>query len=132
MNIYLREPPTPVPPWMSKLVFGVIGKVVCFGHSTNKVNPCNTSNSQKEGDIIIEDTDELKASGKECLCERMGSNEEILLQMKKLSTKVEEDSRDDELKFMWKEIAKVLDRFFLLMFLLIQIGVFLCLFFSDR
>ncbi len=62
------------------------------------------------------------------MCDHNSLNYAILREIKKITAKMESDAEEEKLKFAWNEAAKILDRFCLLIFIMLKVGAIVMLF----
>ncbi len=114
MNVYLMDPPVPMSPLMQRVVFGMFGWMVCFKHE-NRVEPTLCSDDKSNSNLKIIDIDQ---KNKDFPPNVITTNHEdkLLVEIKKLTQKIEDDKEEERLKYEWKQAGKVLDRIFLIIF----------------
>ncbi len=56
MNVYLRDPPVPMSPLMRRIVFGIVGRLVCYKHQ-NRVEPESSGVEKYSRDLMTTDHD---------------------------------------------------------------------------
>ncbi len=56
MNVYLRDPPVPMSPLMRRIVFGIVGRLVCY-KPQNRVEPESSGVKKSHTDLMTTDHD---------------------------------------------------------------------------
>ena len=119
LNIYHREPLVSVPGWLKTTARCLSGTI------------CNTRvGNEPVGDKQEEnDTREPSAMG-EATCERQQSieNDAILSELRKITERLDSHGVDEKLREEWRNVGQALDRFFFLVFIIIQLSLTLVTF----
>jgi hypothetical protein len=143
LNLHHRDPSAPVPPWLHSVTYHFMAYAVCMrsqlrstarssvfqlcefsrdyarATSGNSVqhghhDDYSTSCAADDNGLCDHVSYLMKATGKKKVV-----LEEILKNVRHITYKMKENEEQDAIKAEWKLVAKVLDRFFLLFFVLL-------------
>ena len=146
LDLHHHEPSSPVPRWTRKLVFGVMAKILCMktpyqnetsslfqiAHGrlygppgTSKfaqnVDDCDEEDVLNENNImgihtlmrgLYDDLEAVMAPRK-----KRPLFDEILQHLRDITTKMKRNIKRDQVKEEWKMVAKIVDRFLLIIFM---------------
>ncbi len=126
MNIYLMDPPTPMSPLMRNIVFRYIGRLVYYKHQHRVEQEPGKPNMSSQS-LCVKNLENETIELSDTILTRT-TDGQLLLEIRKLTQKIEEDKKEDNFKYEWKEAAKVLDRVFLIIFGIIEVLISLILF----
>ena len=143
LNLHHRDPNAPVPMWLKWLAYDVMAPLVCM--TSHRVRPgpgvyqmCEFTRDFARSVPHHEEnnhTDESTLSSRlddESICEqvsylmknpvkRKALLEEIIKHLRQITAKIKETDDQDLLKAEWKAVAKILDRFFLIIFVCVVV-----------
>ena len=141
LNLHHRDPNAPVPRWLRHLTYNIMAPMVCMRSHINHRGSTVYQLCEFAKDYAMSvhenhaDTDQqapqtsLEDNG---ICDQMcylmkGSAkkkvllEEVVKHLRQITCKIKEQDEQDSLKAEWKIVAKILDRFFLILFVLLVI-----------
>lgn len=147
LNLHHRDPNAPVPRWLRHLTYNIMAPMVCMRSHTNTrgstvyqlcefakdyamtLHENHSDQDQREQQQQQTAQTSLDDNG---ICDHMcyimkGSAkkkillEEVVKHLRQITCKIKEQDEQDSLKAEWKIVAKILDRFFLILFILIVI-----------
>ena len=139
LDLHHHEATTPVPKWLRRLVFGCMGRLMCVYASVQHENSsvfqiahgklrktCEGSGEEEERlaehmdgynsvvkGLFYDDLEAIMAPRR-----RKPMLEEILQHLRDITTKMKRNIKRDQVKEEWKLLAKIIDRFLLVIFLL--------------
>lgn len=139
LDLHHHDATSPVPKWLRRLVFGCMGRLLCVYTSIQHENSsvfqiahgklrkaCEGSGEEEERlaenmdgmnnvvkSMIYDDLEAIMAPRK-----RKPVLEEILQHLRDITTKMKRNIKRDQVKEEWKLLAKIIDRFLLVIFLL--------------
>lgn len=143
LDLHHHEPNRPVPDWLRRIVFGILSRLM-FIDTPYKNEPTSSFFRQKkknlvkkrmkssiEGDHESEDINRPKNNSLNDDCleisllmkKKFYLFEEILLHLREITAKMRKNIKREQLNEEWKMVAKIIDRFLLLIFLLAIIGL---------
>lgn len=143
LNLHHRDPNRPVPPWLRHLSYDVLANIVCarnipptyqsgssstyqLQEMTNRMEGINSESN----DILLQNVQNIdggRVRGDEwSLVKRNTIDkrlllEEILKHLSQITGKLKDNEEQDSLQGEWKAVAMILDRFFLLIFVLLVV-----------
>lgn len=143
LELHHHEPNRPVPNWLRRIVFGVLSKLMFIetpykNESTSIFFPKRVKNVARKGlKIDIEEIRMFEDVKRQQNCSFIDESleiakqlrgkqhvfEEILQHLKEITTKMKKNIKREKLNEEWKMLAKIIDRFLLLIFLLAIIGL---------
>ena len=140
LDLHHHEPSTPVPKWLRRLVFGFMARIVCMrtpyqnessslfqiAHGTLR-HPLHDIDDEEEHRIeenhlpglthlmkgLYDDLEAVMAPKK-----KKPLFEEILQHLRDITTKMKRNIKREQIKEEWKMVAKIIDRFLLIVFVL--------------
>ena len=151
LNLHHRDPSAPAPKWLKNLTYNVLAPLVCMKsrepkkgktvyqlceftrdyamgtalndnyteyHTTNidsSATPMNHTSSLEDNGFNDQMYYLLKSGRKKVLLE------EVVQHLRKITFKIKEKDEQESLKSEWKNVAKILDRFFLMVFVFLVI-----------
>ena len=119
LNIYHREPLVPVPGWLKTTARCLSGTICNRRVGNEPVGDQQEENDTTEPSAMVEATCESKQSIE---------NEAIVGELRKITDRLDSHDADDELRKEWRNVGHALDRFFFLVFIVIQLSLTLVTF----
>lgn len=141
LDLHHHEPSSPVPRWLRRLVFGFMARILCmktpYGTESSSLFQIAHGRLRHTHVTSAEDCDEdiLEANNIAGITAVMRGLyddlesvmapkkkkplfEEILQHLRDITTKMKRNIRREQIKEEWKMVAKVIDRFLLVIFLI--------------
>ena len=116
LNVYHKVPLTPVPEWLKALI-----RRLRFISGSERVEDAPVNDDQKEKDVKKVSKTAATTGQKELVDESSG----ILNEVCKITDKMESHFAGENLREEWKIVGRVLDRFCFVIFMTIQMILFI-------
>lgn len=139
LNLHHRDPSAPVPRWLSRLTLNM-SSLVCMrdqvrqkgvtvyqlcelsqNHATSHAHENNVGGEPQSPFFEDLGGSERMNYGTSGSGKKQILLEEILKHLRQITDKLKEKEEQGSLKAEWKEVAKIMDRFFLLVFVLLVV-----------
>ena len=147
LNLHHRDPNAPVPTWLRKLTYNIMAPIVCMrSHTTNckgqavyqlceiardyavnlgGLSEPHSADSDSNLQYLPAEENNIGDQHYYMLGRTLGKKrmilEEILKHLRQITAKLKEREEQEALRAEWKVVAKILDRFFLMIFVCIVI-----------
>ena len=137
LDLHHQDASRAVPPWLRKLVFGYVARLLCFlnpykqecmrlrevaatnsfrvkyeGVNRDETNGRERTSSGKNGLHGLYDEVELLITQRK----NLPMLEEILVHLREISAKMRKNIKRDHIKHEWRMLAKIIDRFLMIVF----------------
>ena len=145
LNLHHRDPNAPVPKWLRNITYNVMAPMVCMGQpkrgqtvyqlceftreyahgvSSNSANPKSNHQPQDGVSAPIDENglyDQISSLVMQGQGKKKPLLEEVVKHLQRITAKLREKDEQESLRVEWQDVAKILDRFFLMVFVLLVI-----------
>ena len=127
MNLYHKDPVTPLNKNVRIFIFNILGRMLLFDYHKCPIHPAGDNEKlkikHKNEMMVIKDIEGEKDMKADNPSDHVLELRKIYAEICKLTGKVKENTEDEALKEEWKKVANVLDRLFLVLFVILTTGL---------